>query len=120
MVAQQILAISNSKVAVLAQMRIEGRYFLLAFSNQNSTHISDSLRLRKRGIQLEFENNFNIQCFRQLLAVTGSFGQNPIFPWVMAGVTTRISFQIVLMFRFGFPEVSRCFDFGDDFARPYS
>src|SRR5215469_12605572 len=50
----------------------------------------------------------------------GPGGQAPTGANKVAGVSVRVAFQIVLMFRFCHPEFARWFDSGDDFPGPQS
>src|SRR5690606_16371639 len=47
-----------------------------------------------------------------------SLGKNPIGPGEVTGVTVWIALQIVLMFRFGFPEITNRCQLGNDHTRP--
>src|SRR3954468_10318891 len=53
-----------------------------------------------------------------LLACGLPLGQLPAGAGEVAGVAARVVLQVVLMFRFGFPEVARRRHFGDHLARP--
>ncbi len=44
--------------------------------------------------------------------------QSPIGAREVARVTVRIPFEIILMLRFGLPEIANRFQFGDDLTRP--
>src|SRR5262245_2524150 len=48
----------------------------------------------------------------------GAAWQLPTRPHEMAGVTVRIALQVILVLGFGFPEIARGRDFGDDLAGP--
>ena len=53
-----------------------------------------------------------------LAAPSPSFRQFPVWPNEMAGVTVGIVFEVVLMFRFCFPERACGHDFSDDLVGP--